>query len=69
MIFLKLGKKLLLLQAEQILKMTTVFSQDSPGWKKLSFCEFVQLLTTVNFFSIWDKSGGSTVNWSRLDQM
>ena len=60
----------LLLQAEQILKMTTVFTQIGPGWKKLSFCELVQLLTTVFFFlSIWDKSRGSTVNWSRLEKM
>ena len=49
----------MLLQAEQMHKMTTIFTQNDnfKQWVKwMSFCAFAQLVTTIIFFSIWDKS-------------
>ena len=43
-IYVQLKKQLLLLQVEQIHKITTFFTQND-------FCEFYQLVTTVIFFS------------------
>ena len=65
----------LLLQAEQLTKwqlfslLMTTFTKDHLEWKKLSFSEFAQLVTTVIFFSAWYKSRDPTVNLRILDDM
>ena len=64
MIDLNLTRRLLLLQVEQIYKMTTFFAQNGHRYhfqlKELSFFKFSQLITTVNFFSALDKACDST---------
>ena len=51
------------------LKKYCCFTQDHFEWKELSFCEFAQLVKKEFFFSDWDKSRDSTVNWGRLEHM
>ena len=48
---LQAEKKILLLQAEEIHKMTTLFTQNDTKDQQMSFCEFAQVVTTVFFFS------------------
>jgi hypothetical protein len=58
----------------QIHKMRTIFTQNGNFWpfferKQLSFCEFVQLREKIVFFSGWDKSLDSSVNYSKFEQI
>ena len=70
---LKLRKKLLLLQAEQFHKMTTLSTQNFTHhhfeWKQLLFCGCTRLVTTDILFSARDKLLDPTVNWRILDDM
>ena len=70
---LKLRKKLLLLQAEQFHKMTTLSTQNFTHhhfeWKQLLFCGCTRLVTTDILFSARDKFLDPTVNWRILDDM
>ena len=58
-------------QAETILNMTTIFTQnDNFVWQFwVSFCEFTQLYIKVILFSAWEKSRDARANWSKLEQM
>ena len=64
-IYIKLRKRLLLLQAEQMRKIALSFTQNGPRQKSKK-SEFAQLLPTPNGFSARDKSRDLTVKLSRL---
>ena len=39
------------------------------GWNAISFWQFAYFVTTVIFFSAWDKSLDSTAKWSKVEHM
>ena len=63
-IYLKLRKQLLLLQAEKLTK----WQLFSPRTILSGFCELAQPVTAI-LFSAWDKSRDPRVNWRTLDDM
>ena len=71
--FSQAEKKRTACKAEQIHKMTTIFTQHDPRlsfWVKMVvILQFFSALQAVLSFSVWEKSGNSTRNSQKLEDM